>query len=305
MQTNRFIDPLTLSRISSLELLARGVVEGFVSGLHRSPYRGFSVEFMAYRPYMPGDDLMHLDWKLFARTDRYFIKEFEDETNTALNVLLDVSASMEFGSGAVTKRAYGSYLAAALAYLAVRQHDAVGLTLFDERVRTSLPPRSTRRHLHFLLRELESAAPGTRSAIEKPLHELAERQRKRGFVALVSDLLDEPESIVDGLRHFRYLGHDVIVFHVIDPQEMTFPFSDLVEFEDMESGDRLTVSAEAARDVYLENLTRHQETIRRECALQGIDYVLLPTDQPLDAALFAYLAGRGGRSRARRVEPRT
>ena len=293
MSSTRFIDPTVLSRISSLELLARGVVEGFVAGLHRSPYKGFSVEFMAYRPYMPGDDLMHLDWKLFARTDRYFIKEFEDETNTALNLLVDVSASMNYGSQGFSKRDYAAYLAASLAYLMVRQRDAVGMTFFDEAIIEYIPPRSTKGHLHTLLRHLEAVQSGRHTHMGKPLHEMAERQRRRGFVVLISDLLDEVEAIVDGLRHFRYQGHEVMVFHVMDPQELGFEFTDLVEFEDMESGDKLVVSADAARDTYLANLAAYQDTLRRECGLLGVDYVLCPTDQPLDTALFSYLAGRG------------
>ncbi len=292
MPYSRFIDPLTLSRISSLELLARGVVEGFVAGLHRSPYKGFSVEFMAYRPYMPGDDLMHLDWKLFARTDRYYIKEFEDETSTSLMLLMDVSASMNYGSGTVTKRAYASYLAASLAYLVVRQRDAVGITFFDEAVIEHIPPRSTKGHLQTVLRHLETVPSGHRTELGKPLHELADRQRRRGFMVLISDLLGDAESIVDGLRHFRYEGHEVIVFHVLDPQELAFEFTDLVEFEDMETGDKRIVSPEVAREAYQANFNHYQETIRRECGLMGVDYVVAPTNQPLDMALFEYLASR-------------
>ena len=200
MPSTRFIDPAVLSRISNLELLARGVVEGFVTGLHRSPYKGFSVEFMSYRPYMPGDDLMHLDWKLFARTDRYYIKEFEDETNTALHILLDVSGSMDYASNGLTKRTYASYLAASLAYLATRQRDGVGVTFFDDRVHAHIPARSTKGHLQTILRHLEGAPSGGKTAIGKPLHKLAEQHRRRGFVALISDLLDEPEALMEQVR---------------------------------------------------------------------------------------------------------
>ena len=295
-----FIDPKVLSRISNLELLARGVVEGFVAGLHRSPYKGFSVEFMSYRPYMPGDDLMRLDWKLFARTDRYYIKEFEDETNTSVHILVDVSASMSYGSGSVSKRTYASYLAASLAYLVVRQRDGVGMTFFDDQIREHIPPRSTRGHLHTLLDFLASVPGGTRTEMGKPLHELAERHRRRGFVILISDLLDDASSIMDGLRHFRFQGHDVLVFHVMDPRELDFDFSDLVEFEDMETGETMLVAPESSRQAYIDNLERYKETLRREAGLLGADYVLLSTDQPLDFALFEYLSARsrrGGRSR--------
>lgn len=295
MPATRFIDPDVLSRISTMELRARSVVEGFVSGLHRSPYKGFSVEFMSYRPYIPGDDLMHIDWKLYARTDRYYVKEFEDETNTSLRLLLDVSGSMEYASVGLTKREYASYLAASLAYLAIRQRDAAGITFFDEKIVENIPPRSTRGHLHAILQYLETTEPGAHTEVGKPLHELAEQHRKRGFVVLISDLLDDPEAIVDGLRHFRYQGHEVMVFHVMDPQELDFDFSDLVEFEDMETGEKMLVASEAARETYMENLERFKATLRRECGLMNIDYALLPTNQPLDFALFEYLAARAKR----------
>lgn len=301
MKPSTFIDPVVLSRISDLELLARSVVEGFVAGLHRSPYKGFSVEFMSYRPYIPGDDLMRLDWKLFARTDRYYVKEFEDETNTSLTILLDVSASMEYASTAVTKREYASFLAASLAYLVIRQRDAAGITFFDDKIVEHVPPRSTTGHLHTILQFLKSVGPGARSDLGKPLHELAERRRRRGFVVLISDLLDDVETLVDGLRHFRFQGHDVIVFHVMDPAELTFDFSDLVEFEDMETGDKLLVASEATRAAYLDNLERYKTTLARECGHLGVDYALLPTNRPLDFALFEYLAARarrGGKVRA-------
>ena len=292
MNSKNFIDPNVLSRISNLELLARAVVEGFVSGLHRSPYKGFSVEFMSYRPYIPGDDLMRLDWKLFARSDRYYVKEFEDETNTSLSILLDVSASMNYSSNGITKREYASYLAASMAYLVIRQRDAAGITFFDDKIIEHIPPRSTTGHLHTILQHLKTVGPGARTEVGKPLHELAERHRKRGFVILISDLLDDAEAIVNGLRHFRFQGHEVIVFHIMDPAELSFDFSDLVEFEDMETGEKLVVASESSRDLYLENLERYKATLVRECGLLGVDYALLPTNRPLDFALFQYLAAR-------------
>lgn len=292
MNSTNFIDPNVLSRISNLELLARAVVEGFVSGLHRSPYKGFSVEFMSYRPYIPGDDLMRLDWKLFARSDRYYVKEFEDETNTSLSILLDVSASMDYSSIGITKREYASFLAASMAYLVIRQRDAAGITFFDDKIIEHIPPRSTTGHLHTILQHLKTVGPGARTEVGKPLHELAERHRKRGFVILISDLLDDAEAIVNGLRHFRFQGHEVIVFHIMDPAELSFDFSDLVEFEDMETGEKLLIASESSRDLYLENLERYKATLLRECGLLGVDYALLPTNRPLDFALFQYLAAR-------------
>lgn len=288
----RFIDPEVLSRISNLELLARSVVEGFVSGLHRSPYKGFSVEFLSYRPYIEGDDLMRLDWKLFARTDRYYVKEFQDETNTAFNLLVDVSNSMGFASGKVSKLEYAFYLAASLAYLIVRQRDGAGITFFDNKIIERIPPRSTKGHLNTILTRIEQSSLGAVTAMGKPLHQLAEQQRRRGFMILISDLLDDPEAIVDGLRHFRFQGHEVIVFHILDPQEVHFDYDDVVEFEDLETGEKMLVVPDAVREAYLENLERYRSTLRRECALLRIDYSLLTTDQPLDFALFNYLAAR-------------
>ncbi len=295
MPETRFIDPAVLSRISTMELRARSVVEGFITGLHRSPYKGFSVEFMSYRPYVPGDNLMHVDWKLYARTDRTYVKEFEDETNTALHILLDVSRSMDYGSGEVTKRTYGSYLAASLAYLVIRQRDSVGITFFDDDVREHVPARSTTSHLHTILQFLENVPSGGRTAIGKPLHALAEQRRRRGFIVLISDLLDDVDAIIEGLRHFRYQGHDVMVFHVLDPQELRFEFDDLVELEDMETGERLLLSPEAAREAYLSAVETFTLDLKKRCGRMGIDYELMSTDRPLDFALFEYLAARSRR----------
>lgn len=288
----RFIKPEVLSRISNLELLARGVVEGFISGLHKSPYKGFSVEFMEYRPYIPGDDPMRIDWKLFARSDRYYVKEFEDETNTSLNLLVDVSHSMGYGTGEVRKLDYAFYLAASLAYFMIRQRDGVGLTFFDDKIIERIPPRSTSSHLHTLLSRLENATLGAQTAIGKPLHLLADLQKKRGFVVLISDLLDDPAAILDGLKHFRFGGNEVVVFHLLDPGEVNFDFKDVVEFEDMETGEKLLVVSEEARELYLENLNRYLDTVKSGCQTLGVDYNLVTTDQPLDFALFNYLAAR-------------
>jgi len=288
----RFLNPQVLSRISNLELLARSVVEGFVTGLHKSPYKGFSVEFMSYRPYTPGDDPLRIDWKLFARTDRYYVKEFEDETNTSLNILIDTSQSMGYTSTGTTKLEYAFYLAASLAYLVIRQRDAVGVTLFDDKIIERIPPGSSKRHFHDILTYIEGAELGNRTEMGKPLHQLAEQQQKRGFIVLISDLLDDVSAIVDGLRHFRFEGHNVIVFHLMDPREISFDFVDVVEFEDMETGEKVLVESETAKRLYLDNLTHFRENIRRECGLLGVDYSLMSTDQPLDFALFEYLASR-------------
>lgn len=288
----RFIKPDVLSKISNLELLARSVVEGFISGLHKSPYKGFSVEFMEYRPYIPGDNLMHVDWKLYARTDRFYVKQYEEETNTNLNILVDVSQSMSYSSGELSKLTYSFYLAATLAYFMIGQQDAVGLTFFDEDIVQQIPPGSSKAHLHTLLTHLDSAELGSASEFGKPLHALAEYQKQRSLVVLISDLLDEPDDLIDGLKHFRFNGHEVILFHVMDPKELSFDFADLAEFEDLETGERMLIVPEAMRDAYLENLENFCSTLRKQCGHLGIDYTRLSTDQPLDFALFEYLSAR-------------
>ncbi len=288
----RFINPEVLTRISNLELLARSVVEGFVGGLHRSPYKGFSVEFVEYRPYTPGDDPMHVDWKLYARTDRLFIKEFEDETNTSLQLLVDVSRSMDYGSNGITKLHYAFYLAVSLAYFMVRQRDSVGLTLFDDDIVTRLPAKSTSGHLRLLINEIRQAKAGGTTALGKPLHKLAETLRKRGFVVLVSDLLGSPEELLDGIRHFRFNGSEVIVFHILDPEELDFTFDKVLELEDIETGRKILLSAREVRETYLERMQSFCQQLEEGCGRLGADYHMIRTDQPLDFALFGYLAAR-------------
>lgn len=291
----RFIAPEVLSRIANLELLARGVVEGFVSGLHKSPYKGFSVEFLEYRPYTHGDDPMHIDWKLYLRSDRLFIKQFEDETNTSCRILLDVSQSMAYGGKTVTKFDYARYLAAALAYFVVRQRDGIGISLFDNKLRETIPVKSTRGHLHSILNRLEQLETGEATQLGKPFHELADSFKKRGFIVILSDLLGDPDQLIEGLRHFRFNGNDVILFHIMDAFETNFQFKDIVELEDMETGEKLLLVADEAKHIYEENLNKFRQKIEKECGLLGIDYNLLETDKPLDFALFKYLSRRSAR----------
>jgi uncharacterized protein (DUF58 family) len=289
----RFLDPATLARLGSLELKARTVVEGFLSGLHRSPFKGFSVEFAEYRQYMPGDDLSSIDWKVYARSDRYYVKKFEEETNVDCYLMLDVSASMGYGSGGVTKLEYGSMLAASLAYLMNKQRDAVSLTTFDEAIVRMLPPSARPSHLRSILVTLDQATLGTRTDVSKPLHALADGLGKRGLVIVISDLLDEPQRVIDGLRHFRFRGTDVIVFHVMDPDEITFPFERAARFQDLEGGDELMAVPSVVREKYLEALNESLEMYKRELGSAGIDYKLLKTSEPLDFALMSYLSTRG------------
>ena len=291
----RFIQPDVLARISSMELLARSVVEGFLAGLHRSPFKGFSVDFMEYRPYVFGDDVRQVDWKVFARTGRYFVREFEGETNTRLHLLLDMSRSMDYSSGGQTKLTYGRFLAAAIAWLANRQRDACGLALFDTEIRKHLPPRATRAHLHLLLNTLEEANPDAATNLERSLQAVAERHRKRGLVVLISDLFTDINTIERALQHFRFTGHNVLVFQVLDPQEIQFDFKDVVELLDVESDAKMLIDAKAARTQYRKNFQTHQDQLRRICGLLQIDYAVLRTDAPLDTALFHYLSARSRR----------
>jgi uncharacterized protein (DUF58 family) len=289
----RFLDPAILSRLGTLELKARTVVEGFLSGLHRSPFKGFSVEFAEYRQYMPGDPLSTVDWKVYARTDRHYVKKFEEETNVECHLLLDVSASMGYASRDVTKLRYGAMLAASLAYLMHRQRDAVGLTTFDERIVSMTAPSARPTHLRSMLEILDNARVGSRTDVTKPLQVLAEGIGKRGIVVFISDLLDEPDRIIDGLRHFRFRGSDVIVLHLVDPAERTFPFDRATRFRDIELGDELMAVPSLVRDGYLESLNAALERYRRELGSTGIDYCLVDTSTPLDFALMSYLSTRG------------
>lgn len=288
----RFLAPEVLARISSLELIARAVVEGFISGLHRSPHLGFSTDFAEHRQYMPGDDLRHLDWKLLARTDKLYIKKYQGDTNAQIHLLLDASASMGYTSGEITKLQYTQFLASSLAFLGVRQHDSVGLVAFDEQVREHVPPRSRTGHLRTVLGVIERLAPGRGTALADQLHRTAELLTRRGLVILISDFYDEPESIMEGLEHLRFRGNDVVLFHVMDRQELDFDFIDPVVFEDSETEEQIHVLPDTLRDEYLRQIRSHIDKLREGAARNRIDYELLRTSEPLDAALFAYLARR-------------
>jgi uncharacterized protein (DUF58 family) len=290
-----YLDPAIIARLGTMELRAKTIVEGFLTGLHRSPFKGFSVEFAEYRQYLPGDDLSTIDWKVYARSDRYYVKKYEEDTNLECHVLLDVSASMAYGSGEVTKLAYGSYLAAALAYLMKRQRDAVGLVTFDEEIVERLPPSARPGQLKSVLLALSRLKAGTRSNVSKPLHQLAETLARRSMVVVISDLLDEPETIVGGLKHLRFRGTDVIVFHVLDPSELTFPFVEPARFKDLETDVEILASPGAVRQEYLKRLEAMLELYGKELSGAGIDYLRLDTSRPLDTALLAYLSTRAKR----------
>ena len=287
-----FLDPAVVARLGTLELKARTIVEGFLSGLHRSPFKGFSVEFAEYRQYIPGDALSTIDWKVYARSDRYYVKKFEEETNLDCHVMLDVSNSMSYGSGPMTKFEYGACLAASIGYLMNRQRDAIGLTAFDENIVSMLPSSSRPGHLRAVLLTLDRLKPGHKTNVSKPLHQLADTLVKRGMVVLISDLLDDPEEVIRGLKHFQFRGNDVIVFHVLDPHETEFPFERATRFEDLETDEEIMAVPGAVRDHYLKEIGGLMEHYRRVLGASGIDYVLLSTRQPLELALLAYLSTR-------------
>ncbi len=293
-EARQYLDPGVVAKLAHLDVRARLVVEGFIAGMHRSPFHGFSVEFAEHRPYMPGDPLKNLDWKVWARSDRYLVKQYTEETNLRAHLLVDLSGSMGFRSerAAMSKLEYAQSLAASLAYLMLGQQDAVGAMLFAEHPLEYVPPRAVRSHLDVLLKTLSAAAPHGRTKLGPALHELAERIKRRGLVVLCSDLLDKPDEVLSGLQHFRHRNHEVIVFHILDPDEREFPFTDTATFVDMESGERLTTEPWEIAKRYREKLAAWTDRYRRACREQRVDYVLLDTRTPFDRALLAYLEKR-------------
>jgi uncharacterized protein (DUF58 family) len=293
-QTSGYLDFNVIGRIDNMQLLAKVVVEGFVLGLHRSPYRGFSVEFAEYRQYAAGDEIKHIDWKVFGKTDRYYIKQFEEETNLSCYILLDASGSMSYKSDpqGLSKLEYASYMAACLSYFIMRQRDAVGLMVFDDKVRSVLPARMRQSHLKHVMATLEGIQAGGETGMAAPMHDLADGLKRKGLVILISDLLDEPESVLSALQHFRFTGHDLLVFQVMDNAELTFPFDSMTEFTDLETGLKSTVSAEGIKPVYMNELQAFLAAYEKGCADVKADYKLFNTKQPLELALSEYLFRR-------------
>ena len=287
------LDPAVISKVKGLDLIAKLVVEGFLTGLHKSPYHGFSVEFAEHRQYMPGDPLKHVDWKLYGKSDRFFVKEYEEETNLRAHLLVDVSASMGYASEErVTKFQYASYLAASLAYMMVMQNDAVGMLTFRDEVVKMIPPRASQGHLKLLLTELEATKPASATATGKSLTGLAERVKRRGLILLFSDLMDDPKSVIKGLKHFRHRQHEVVVFHILDPYELNFPFKQESGFVDMETGRELLTQPWEIADVYRKRVAEWTEGYKRLCQENRIEYVQLSTETPYDLALLRYLEKR-------------
>jgi uncharacterized protein (DUF58 family) len=287
-----FLDPSVLAGIDNLELRARVAVEGFLSGLHRSPHRGFSVEFNDYRQYQRGDDLRHVDWKLYARSEKFYIKQYEDETNTRCMLALDTSASMAYGSKGLSKLDYAISVASALAYFIMRQRDAVGLLTYDDKLRDFLPARARQPHLMQLLRVLSQVQPGQQTDAAKPLGDLAATLTKKSLVLLISDLLQGEEATLATLRNLRAMGHDVIVLHVMDDSELHFNFDESSEFIDSETGEAFITTPASVREAYLDNVNRFLDDCKKQCQRAGVDYCLLNTSEPIDAALAAFLSKR-------------
>ena len=288
----KIIKPETLSLLANLELRARLVVEGFITGLHKSPYHGFSVEFAEHRQYMPGDEIKHIDWKVLGKTDRYYVKQYEEETNLKSYLLLDISGSMQYGSGSITKMNYATYLAASLAYLMLKQRDSVGMALFAEKIIKYIPPRSVQTYLIHLLRELEQLTPQGETNISPAFHTLAERIKRRGLIIIISDLFDKQERIIAGLKHFRHKKHEVLIFHILDPFEFSFGFSKEAIFTDLETREEVRTLPWHIRREYRRQVQEMITGYQKFCGDNRIDYVVLNTETPFDKALMEYLIKR-------------
>lgn len=286
----RFVDPKVLARIGNLELVARSVVDGFINGLHRTSVFGASVDFAEHRGYVAGDDIRRMDWRLFARTDRFYIKEYEADSNANFSVLLDVSKSMAFGSDGVTKLEYAKMLAGCLTYLVHRQRDRVGLVAFDDDVVEHVPPSA--RHMDTVLHVLDRVKPAKPGNLAAPLKKVAEHFARRGMLVVISDLYEEPDAIMEAIGPLRFRGNDLIVFHVLDRAELEFGFNEASAFEDLESGEQMPIVPQALRDEYQKMIRAHIEAISQRCSASRIDYMLLDTSKPLDHALFGYLSMR-------------
>lgn len=290
----KYFDPQTLDKLRGLELRARTIVEGYMAGVHKSPYHGFSVEFAQHREYVPGDDLRHVDWKVFGRSDKIYLKQYEEETNLISYLLLDTSESMRYQGpdAAMSKLEYAKCAAASLAYLVLRQQDSVGLITFDKEIRALIRAASNPAHFGHLIHVMEESVPEAKTNTGPIFHDLAERLKKRGLVIIYSDLFDDVASLMTGLRHFRHRRHEVLVFHVLDPSELEFPFKKTTLFKGLESLPEVLTDPRSLRKAYLEEFNKYLHEVERECRNAGIDYVQLRTDTPLDVALSGYLASR-------------
>jgi uncharacterized protein (DUF58 family) len=288
----KYLDPKVVSQLKNMELRARLVVEGFIAGLHKSPYHGFSVEFAEHRPYMPGDETKRIDWKVYGKTDRFYVKQFEEETNLKAYLLLDTSASMGFTSDKITKLEYASYLTAAFAYLMLKQRDAIGLLTFDTQIQKYFPPRSIKSYLHLILTELEHIKSSNQTRISTTLHEMAERITRRGLIIIFSDLFDDPETIIQGLKHFRHRKHEVIVFHILDPMEINFDYKKAAIFKDLETQEEIVTQPWHIQKEYQKKVNKFIDFYKRQCRQNQIDYLMLDSSQNFDRALIEFLIKR-------------
>jgi uncharacterized protein (DUF58 family) len=295
MASKRF-DPTSLARYGRLVMIAREVVEGFLNGLHQSPYKGFSVEFAEHRQYYPGDEIRHIDWRAYGKTDRYYIKEYEEETNLQAHLLLDASGSMGYRGKGPSKLEYAQQVAASLAYLMLNQLDAVGLLLHDARVREQVPAHASTKHLLHLFQVLEKAQPGGETSMAPLWHTLADQLPRRGMVIVLSDCFDKLPDLLQALRHFRHRGHEVLLFHILAPEEIEFPFGKWTQFRDLESaGNKVLVDPQRLRQEYLKNFQAFCEELRKQAGFMKVDYHLMRTDEPVERALGFYLTKRGMR----------
>jgi len=290
--SRRFLHPEAIGRIARLDLRARHVVEGFLAGIHKSPYFGQSIEFLQHRQYAPGDELRHIDWKVWAKQDRFYVKQFEEDTNLRATLVVDVSRSMSYGSGPLNKYEYGATVAASLAYLVLRQQDAVGCVAFDEAVRTKVPQKTKRSHLNSIIQALDASAPREKTDIGAILRTVAEAYPRRGLIILISDLLVDRDGLFKGIKLLRQHGHDVLVFHIMDDDELDFQFSGPTRFDGLELDEQLTCNPRALREGYLQALNAYLDEVRHGCARDGVQYKLVRTSEPLDGALATFLTDR-------------
>jgi uncharacterized protein (DUF58 family) len=288
----KYLDPVAVSKLQNMQLRARLVVEGMFTGFHKSPYKGHSTDFAEYRKYTRGDEIKNIDWKVFAKVDRYYVKEFEEETSLSAWLILDTSASMTYRSTGVSKLEYGSYIAAALMYLMMKQQDSAGLVTFAEGIRDVIPPRRGSTHLNRMLQYLEEIQPGGETRISAILSQMGDRLRKRGLLVVLSDLLDEPRPILDALKVLRGMKNEVLVFHILDHEEIEFPFTQLMEFEDLETGTKLKVDCDSIRRTYRKKLEEFTDFFKTEGPSAGIDYLRVDTSRPFHEVLVRYLLKR-------------
>ena len=292
MKPSSLLSNEAISKLDNLHIKAKKVVEGFIVGLHRSPYHGFSVEFSDHRPYGLGDEVRHIDWKLWGKTNRFFVKRYEEETNLKAHILIDCSRSMSYKSNEISKLEYAKILGASLSYMLIKNQDAVGFYAFDSKVKKIIQPKSTKSHLSSLLNEMEKIKPGKKTNISKAIHECAEKTNKKGLVIVISDLMDDEQKILTGLKHLLYKGHEVIVFHILDNEEVNFDFKDRIKFVDLESKETIIADTRQLQKTYRKKVSKFIDFYKQNCFKKKIDYVNLITSESLDVALSEYIIKR-------------